>query len=88
MIGTIFTRACACVADVRCEIVARRVVPACSACGALYTTEAQTREEIMRAALVELSTKVHYMPRDKTGEESTRRVQLIASEALRRADEA
>lgn len=88
MIGDIWHRACACVgADVCATIVARRAVPSCSACGALFSTDKpiETAEGIMRAALVRLSTEV--LVRSDDGVEGyTRRIQKIAAEALREAD--
>jgi hypothetical protein len=71
----------------------------CDVCGAVYVVKGATptttptrvhsgehRADIMRAALVRLSTEVHAGAKD--GPEAwTRRVQMIASEALRKADE-
>jgi hypothetical protein len=42
--------------------------------------------ERAKVALVELSTMDHYSPRDRTGEDSTRRVQVKAARGLRQLD--
>lgn len=68
--------------------VGRRAVPVCGTCGALFADGArQTAEQVYRAALVDLATKVHARA-DDGPEGFTRRIQKIATDALRRGEEA